>query len=73
MSIVVTVLLCLAAISLLPALVTGVLAWCQEILRLICDVFEERNADAVLACSIYMAISLGLMALIVHLGIKYLA
>ena len=72
MSTIVTVLLCLAAISLLPTRVISVLAWCQEIIRLICAVFEERSVDAVLACSVYMAISLCLMALIVHLGIKYL-
>ena len=73
MSTIVTVLLCLAAISLLPTLVIGVRAWCQEILKLICDVFEERSADAVIVCSVSVALSLGLMALIAHLGIKYLA
>ena len=72
MSTIVTVLLCLAAISLLPVLFTAVLAWFQEITRLIGIVFEERSADAVIACSVSMALSLVTMALIVHLGIKYL-
>ena len=72
MSTIVTVLLCLAAISLLPVLFTAVFAWCQEMLRLICAVVKERSADALVDCSVYMAISLATMAMLVHLGIKYL-
>ena len=72
MSIIVTILLCLVAVSLLPALVIGVVVWCQEILWLIHDVIEERSADAILTCSVGMALSLAAIALIVHLGIKYL-
>ena len=58
------VLLTLAAVFLLPILATCIIAWCSEALRLFHYAIKTHKSDDIIAFSLYMAVSLGIMAAI---------
>ena len=57
-------LLYLASLFLLPLLAACIVAWCNEALRLFHYAIKTHKADDILAFSLYMAVSLGIMAAI---------
>ena len=57
-------LLALAAVFLLPILATCIIAWCLEALHLFRHAIKTHKSDDIVAFSLYMAVSLGIMAAI---------
>ena len=62
---IVITLLALSGISLLPLLGACLVAWCQEALRLFHYAIKTHKFDDIAAFSVYMCVSLGLLAVIV--------
>jgi len=59
------VLFVLSGIFLLPLLGACIVAWCQEALRLFHYAIKTHKFDDIAAFSVYMCVSLGLLAVIV--------
>ena len=62
---IVITLLALSGIFLLPLLGACIVAWCQEALRLFHYAIKTHKFDDIAAFSVYMCVSLGLLAVIV--------
>ena len=65
MSNVAIILFALSGIFLLPLLGACIVAWCQEALRLFHYAIKTHKFDDIAAFSVYMCVSLGLLAVIV--------
>lgn len=65
-------LFCLASIFLLPLLGACIVAWCSEALRLFHYAIKTHKFDDIAGFSLYMSVSLGLMAAIVVAVDKFL-
>lgn len=65
MSNIVITLFALSGIFLLPLLGACIVAWCQEALRLFHYAIKTHKFDDIAAFSVYMCVSLGLLASIV--------
>lgn len=59
------VLFVLSGIFLLPLLGACIVAWCQEALRLFHYAIKTHKFDDIAAFSVYMCVSLGLLAMII--------
>lgn len=62
---IVITLFALSGIFLLPLLGACIVAWCQEALRLFHYAIKTHKFDDIAAFSVYMCVSLGLLAVIV--------
>ena len=62
---IVITLFALSGIFLLPLLGSCIVAWCQEALRLFHYAIKTHKFDDIAAFSVYMCVSLGLLAAIV--------
>ena len=69
---IVITLFALSGIFLLPLLGACIVAWCQEALRLLHYAIKTHKFDDIAAFSVYMCVSLGLMAAIVMAFDKFL-